>query len=71
MGIMPTAIAYILYLGGLRLLDATKASVFAIVEPLSAAILGFLFFQETLSYGSFVGFVLIISSIILISTRRA
>jgi drug/metabolite transporter (DMT)-like permease len=69
-GIIPTAIGYIMYLGGLRLLDATKASVFAIIEPLGAAILGFWFFQETLSYDSFVGFVLIISSIILISASR-
>ncbi len=69
-GIIPTAMAYILYLGGLRLVEATKASVFAIVEPLSAAFLGFWFFQETLSYDSVVGFVLIISSILLISTSR-
>ena len=70
-GIIPTATAYILYLGGLRLVAATKASVFALIEPLSAAILGFMFFQETLSYDSFVGFVLIISSIILVSFSRA
>jgi DME family drug/metabolite transporter len=66
-GVIPTAIAYLLYLGGLKLLDATKASVFAIVEPLSAAVLGFLFFGEILSYDSFLGFILILSSILLIS----
>ena len=66
--IVPTVMAYLLYLGGLKLLDATKASVFAIVEPLSAAAFGFLFLQEVLSYDSLVGFVLIISSILLIST---
>lgn len=70
-GIMPTAMAYLLYLAGLRLVDATKASVFAIVEPISAAVFGFLFFHETLSYDSFVGFGLIVSSIILISATRA
>ncbi len=70
-GIIPTAAAYVLYLGGLKLVDATKASVFAIVEPVSAAIFGFWFFNEILSYDSFIGFVFIISSIILISASRA
>lgn len=70
MGIIPTVMAYLLYLGGLRLVEATKASVFAIIEPLSAAILAFFFLQETLSYDSLLGFALIISSIILISKNR-
>jgi drug/metabolite transporter (DMT)-like permease len=69
-GIVPTSMAYILYLTGLKLIDATKASVFAIVEPVSASILAFMFFHETLSPSSFLGFGLIISSIILISTRQ-
>jgi len=69
-GLIPTATAYVLYLGGLKLIEATKASVFAIVEPVTAAILGFWFLHEMFSYISFVGFTLIISSIILISTSR-
>jgi len=69
-GIFPTALAYLLYLAGLKLIDATKASVFAITEPLTAAVLAFLFFREIFSTDSFLGFMLIISSIILISSRR-
>jgi drug/metabolite transporter, DME family len=70
-GLIPTAAAYVLYLGGLRLMEATKASVFAIVEPVTAAILGFWFLHEMFTYISFVGFALIISSIILVSISRA
>jgi DME family drug/metabolite transporter len=70
-GIVPTAMAYLFYLGGLKLIEATKASVFAIVEPVSAAFLAFLILGETLSYDSFAGFVLIISSIMLISTSKS
>jgi drug/metabolite transporter (DMT)-like permease len=66
-GIIPTAMAYLLYLAGLKLIEATTASVFAIMEPLTAAILAFFIFQETLSYASLLGFGLIISSILLIS----
>lgn len=66
-GIIPTAMAYLLYLAGLKLIEATTASVFAIMEPLTAAILAFFIFKETLSYASLLGFGLIISSILLIS----
>lgn len=70
-GLVPTTAAYLLYLGGLRLIDATRASVVAIVEPVSAAMFGYLFFQEMLSYDSLIGFLLIISSIILVSKSKS
>jgi DME family drug/metabolite transporter len=66
-GIIPTAMAYLVYLAGLKLIEATTASVFAIMEPLTSAILAFYLFQETLTYASLIGFGLIISSILLIS----
>jgi len=66
-GIVPSGIAYILYLGGLKLIDATKASVLAIVEPVAGAILAFLVFQEIFTPAAAVGFLLIISSIVLIA----
>lgn len=67
LGVFPTALAYLFYLSGLKLIDATKASVFAIVEPVTAVILGALLLQEAFSYDSLVGFILIVSSILLIS----
>jgi drug/metabolite transporter (DMT)-like permease len=69
-GIVPTGMAYLLYLTGLKLIDATVASVFAIVEPITSSILAFYFFQERFSYVSLLGFILIISSIMLISTAQ-
>ena len=69
-GIVPTGMAYLLYLTGLKLIDATVASVFAIMEPITSSILAFYFFQETFSYVSLLGFILIISSILLISTAQ-
>jgi len=67
LGLVPTASAYLVYLTGLRLIEATRASVFAIVEPVTAVILGSLLLQETLSYDSLLGLALIVSSILLIS----
>lgn len=70
-GIIPTAMAYLFYLAGLKLIEATKASVFAIMEPLTSAVLAFYFFQETFAFDSLIGFGLIVSSILLISTVRS
>jgi drug/metabolite transporter, DME family len=71
LGFGPTALAYLSYLAGLRLIEATSASVFAIMEPLTAVILGSVILQETLSYDSLLGFALIVSSILLISYTRS
>jgi len=68
-GILPTALAYSVYLTGLRYIEATKASVYAITEPVTSAFLAFYFFQETLTYQALLGFALIIGSILLISAR--
>jgi len=69
-GLVPTSVAYVIYLTGLKMIDTTKASVFAIVEPLTASVIGFLFLGERLTYEAIVGFVLIISSIVLLSFRE-
>ena len=69
-GIVPTGMAYLLYLTGLKLIDVTVASVFAIMEPITSSILAFYFFQEMFSHISLLGFILIISSILLISTAQ-
>ena len=71
LALVPTVLAYLSYLAGLRLIDATKASVFALVEPVTAVILGSLILHETLSYDSLLGFVLIVSSIVLVSRSTA
>jgi len=70
-GFLPTALAYLLYLGGLKLIEATKASVFAIMEPVSAATFAFLLFHETFTPDALLGFVMIIASILLMSKTNA
>jgi drug/metabolite transporter (DMT)-like permease len=69
-GIIPTSMAFLLYFAGLRLIEATKASIFAIIEPLTAAILAFIFLGETLSYDSLLGLALIVASVLLISISK-
>ncbi|MFI2780113.1 DMT family transporter [Streptomyces sp. ALB3] len=48
-GAVPTALAYTLFFAGLGVVRATTASVVALVEPLTAAVIGVLVFGERLN----------------------
>jgi len=65
--LVPTVAAYVTYLHGLRLVEATRASVYATVEPIAAAITAYLIFQETLTIDAFAGVGVILVSIVLVS----
>jgi DME family drug/metabolite transporter len=76
LGLVPTALAYGLFFAGLRTTDAATVSVVALVEPLTAAVIGVLVFQERLSWGITAGSVLLLSAVFLLcapngSPRRA
>ncbi|MEH0525357.1 EamA family transporter [Streptomyces stelliscabiei] len=49
LGAVPTALAYTLFFVGLGAVRATTASVVALVEPLTAAVIGVLVFDERLN----------------------
>lgn len=49
LGAVPTALAYTLFFVGLGVVRATTASVVALVEPLTAAVIGILVFGERLN----------------------
>ncbi|WP_327378982.1 EamA family transporter (plasmid) [Streptomyces sp. NBC_01216] len=49
LGAAPTALAYTLFFAGLGALRATTASVVALIEPLTAAVIGVLLFGERLN----------------------
>ncbi|WP_289501200.1 DMT family transporter [Gloeocapsopsis sp. IPPAS B-1203] len=46
LGIVPTALAYLLYFSGIRHTTATIASIATLLEPLTATILAWWFFGE-------------------------
>lgn len=73
LGVFPTALAYFLYVRGLRSLGATTSSFLALVEPGTAAILAFLLFDEQLSSGGWGGVGLLLAGLALLilgSQRR-
>lgn len=54
LGIVPTALAYVLFIAGMRSVTATTASICTLMEPLTSTLLAWLIFGERLgSWGIF------------------
>ncbi|MDO4531538.1 MAG: DMT family transporter [Bacillota bacterium] len=65
--LLTTVVPYLCYTKGLSGLPASKASVTATIEPVVAAVLGILVFQESASMGKLTGIVLVLASVIVMS----
>ncbi len=70
LGLVPTAVAYILYVVGLRTTRVTVSGVLTLVEPLTATLLGVLFFGDRLGPGGAAGAALLLSAVLGLTTRR-
>jgi DME family drug/metabolite transporter len=62
MGLFPTALAYMLFVGGLRSTTATAASIVTLLEPLTGAVLAWLVFQEQLGPWGLLGALLLLGA---------
>jgi threonine/homoserine efflux transporter RhtA len=71
LGVVPTAVAYALYILGLRTTSATAASIGALLEPLTATLLGVVFFGESLGATGLVGAILLIGAVTLLCVSPA
>ena len=67
LGLIPTALAYALYLSGLRAVPATMASIGTLIEPLTASLLAALFLGERLTPSGLLGAGLLLSSLAILS----
>jgi DME family drug/metabolite transporter len=63
--LVPTAVAYALFFAGLAVVRATTASVVALVEPVTAAVLGVGLFGERLTGPAVLGGALLIGTVLL------
>ena len=63
MGCIPTALAYVLFQVGMRSTSATLTSILTFCEPLTAAILAWLFFGERLTLLGILGALLLLGTI--------
>lgn len=65
-----TVLPYILYTIGLKKTEAGKAAVLATIEPFVAAIVGFLFYQESLTIVKIAGMFLILFAIFILNHNK-
>jgi len=69
-GVMGTLLPFGLYLEGVNLIRATRASITATLEPITAGVISFIFLNEILEPLQISGGVLVIASIIILQVKQ-
>ena len=63
-GLIPTCLAYIFYYNGIKKIsDTSKVPVIASIEPVTAVILGYLIYHESINAGNLTGMLLVLVSV--------
>lgn len=70
LGLVATAVAYVLFARGLRQVPVATAATLSLAEPLTATLLGTLVLGERLSSLSLAGAALLLAGLVLLATRR-
>jgi drug/metabolite transporter (DMT)-like permease len=70
LGFFPTALAYMLYTTGLSMVESSRASITATVEPVVTTLLGVLVFDELLTVYQGIGILFVLVSVILIQLKK-
>lgn len=70
LGFMSTYLAYFVYARGLVRLRASQAAIIATMEPVVAALLAYLFWQENLGIWGYTGAALVITGVIIQALRK-
>jgi drug/metabolite transporter, DME family len=71
LGVVPTAVAYVLFARGLRALQASEAATITLLEPVTAAALGVFVLGERVTGAGLVGAALVLSALGLLAMRPA
>ncbi|GHO71992.1 hypothetical protein KSC_108840 [Ktedonobacter sp. SOSP1-52] len=71
LGLVPTAVAYGLFYAGLRLVEATVASVVVLLEPLVSIILSLIIFGNEMGAAGLIGGMLLLGAQLLLSQRTS
>ncbi len=70
LGVVPTALAYVLFLTGMRYTTATVASIITLVEPLTSTVLAWLLFGEQLGRLGILGALLLLAAMLVLYRGR-
>jgi len=69
LGIVPTALAYVLFARGLRGIDASEAATLTLAEPVTAALLGIALLGEQIGGTGALGAALVLGGLLLLAVR--
>ena len=70
-GLIPTALAYVVYYNGLKVIhDTSKVPVIASVEPVTAVLIGMIMYNEEIGTANFIGVAVVMISIIIMSKAK-
>jgi drug/metabolite transporter, DME family len=69
LGVVPTAVAYVLFARGLRGLQASEAATITLAEPVTAAVLGVFVLGEAITEAGALGAALVLSGLVLLAVR--
>ena len=64
LGLIGAALTYIIWLRGIQIIQPTAASVLGLLSPMSAALLGWIFLNETLSTTQCIGMMVVLLSVL-------
>ncbi|MDZ7680146.1 MAG: EamA family transporter [Fodinibius sp.] len=70
LGFFPTALAYLLYTTGLSMVESSRASITATIEPVVATLLGVVVFNELLTVFQVMGIVLVLVAVVLVQFKK-
>lgn len=70
LGFFPTALAYMFYTTGLSMIESSRASITATIEPVVATLLGVFIFNELLTLYQIVGILLVLTAVVLIQLKK-
>lgn len=71
LGWIPTALAYVLFIHGMRHVTATSASIWALMEPLTATLLAITMLGERLSFSGWLGAAILLCSLFLTAKKES
>ena len=68
-GLITAVVPFMCYNLGLKTVEASRAAIFATIEPVVASALGVIVFHETLTVSALLGIILVLSGVILLSVN--
>lgn len=70
LGFLPTVLAYLLYTTGLSMIESSRASILATIEPVVATLLGVFIFNDILNAYQLLGILMVLTAVILVQFKK-